>query len=72
MKRTTYEALENLSLEAETIISTMSILASGISNKTADRTEITGCIALLLRAMTEFKDEFDETIYGISDTEVLE
>lgn len=72
MKRLTLDALESVSSKMDSIIGTLSLLATGIGDKTATRQEISGCAQLVLRAISDCKGNLDETIDGIFDSEVLE
>jgi hypothetical protein len=72
MKRLTVDTLETLSSKMDNIIGTMSLLATGIGDKTATRQEISGCAQLVIRAIAECKCNLDEAIGSIFDSEVLE
>ena len=72
MTRTTLDALEAVSSKMENIIGTMSLLATGIGDKTATRLEASGCAQLVIRAIAECKCNLDEAIGSIFDSEVLE
>jgi len=72
MKKLTLDALESVSSKMDSIIGTMSLLATGIGDKTATRQEISGCAQLVIRAIADCKDGLDNTIGDIYDSEVLE
>lgn len=72
MNRLMIDALESVSSKMDSIIGTMSLLVTGIGDKTATRQEISGCAQLVIRAVADCKDDLDNTIGDIYDSEVLE
>ncbi|MDD3337101.1 MAG: hypothetical protein PHI98_16585 [Eubacteriales bacterium] len=72
MRRLTVDSLEDVSSKMDCIIGAMSLFVMGIGGKTATRQEIAGCAQLVLRAATDCKDDLDNVIGDILDSEVLE